>query len=70
MDASLCYSCDYSVILKYRTMTGKQFKKTKCVILDEYVEQKFVEYCSNHSNLPSIEQIRNKVNSKYNQSEN
>jgi hypothetical protein len=31
----------------------------------EYVEKYDMEYCSEHSNLPSIEQIKKRIDEKY-----
>ena len=65
MNRSLCYSCDHSVSIKYVTKQDKEFNRLKCCILMEYVEKYSMEYCTRHSNVPGIEQIRNKVQAKY-----
>ena len=67
MNNSLCYSCDHAIAIKYISKQGKEFNRLKCCKLMEYVEKYSMEYCSHHSNVPSVEQIRSKVQAKYNE---
>ena len=64
MNESLCNSCDYSISIKYYAK-DRYFIRMKCCKLMEYVEKYNMEYCSQHSNLPSIEQIKKKIDEEY-----
>ena len=64
MNNSICNSCDHSISIKYHAK-DRYFIRMKCTKLMEYVEKYEMEYCSRHSETPSIEQIRNEVDKKY-----
>ena len=64
MNNSICNSCDHSISIKY-SAKEKYFIRIKCTKLMEYVEKYDMEYCSCHSNLPSIKQIKMKIDEKH-----
>lgn len=65
MNESLCKSCDYVIVLTYKNKKGTTLTRMRCDILKEYVETYDVKSCNRHSNLPPIEQLKEKVRLKY-----